>query len=383
MRAPASPEAARARYAVAAIFLVNGALVGSWAPLIPFVANRLAIGTGTLGLALLGIAVGAMVAMPLAGAVMSRVGSAPVIRVAVAASAIALILPVFAPSVSLLAAALIAFGAANGMLDVSMNAHGVMVENRLARPVMSSFHGMFSLGGFLGAGAAALLLKVLPPGGFAIVSACGWGLIGLVAVAFLMPGRADAGTSTRHFAVPNRTTLALGALTFLALMSEGAILDWSAIHLRSLSADPEVAALGFALFSASMAVGRFLGDRIRARLGAVPLVRWSALLAAVSLGVGLALGSVPVAIVGFAFAGFGIANMIPVLFGAAGRAKGVSPATGIAAVATLGYTGFLAGPPAIGFVAEVVPIGTALGIVVAACAMIALAAGAAADADRA
>src|SRR5690606_3601112 len=134
---------------------------------------------------------------------------------------------------------------------------------------------------------------------------------------------------------------------------------------------------------ASMAVGRFLGDRIRARLGAVPLVRWSALLAAVSLGVGLALGSVPVAIVGFAFAGFGIANMIPVLFGAAGRAKGVSPATGIAAVATLGYTGFLAGPPAIGFVAEVVPIGTALGIVVAACAMIALAAGAAADADRA
>jgi hypothetical protein len=199
--------------------------------------------------------------------------------------------------------------------------------------------------------------------------------IGIAALFQLLPTSTDVHGGETGFAWPTRATIALGSLCFLAMSTEGAVLDWSALHLEeSLALGPGIAATGFAAFSASMAAGRFAGDWIRGHIGAVALVRWSALLGAVGLALALVAPIPVLAIAGFAAVGFGMSNLVPIFFGAAGRIPGQASGTGIAAVATMGYTGFLAGPPVIGFVADVTSLAVALGLIVLACLAIALAA---------
>jgi MFS family permease len=247
---------------------------------------------------------------------------------------------------------------------------------------MSSFHGMWSLGGLIGAAAGGPLLAVLPPPAHALIVAAALAVLALAVLPHLLPGGVDRGAAGPAFARPHRGTFLLGLLAFLVLMSEGAMLDWSAVHLRAdLGTSPALAAAGFAAFSAAMAVGRFAGDRLRQRLGAVTLTRAGALLAAAGLGLGLLLGTPLAAVAGFAAAGLGLSNQVPVLFGAAGRIPDEMPARAIAAVATLGYAGFLAGPPLIGFVAEAATLAQALGLVVLACAIVGLSAAAVRRAD--
>ncbi len=373
----------RARWAVAAIFLANGVVIGAWAAHIPLVAERLAIGHSMLGVALLAMALGALVAMPLGGAAIAKLGSAAVTRGAALALFASFILPLLAPSPALLIAALLVFGASNGLLDVAMNAHGVLVERRLGRPVMSSFHGMWSLGGLIGAGAAAVLLPVMPPLAQGFLAAGMAAAIGIVAIFQLLPTATDVHGGDGGFAWPSRATLALGALCFLAMSTEGAVLDWSALHLKaSLSLGPGLAATGFAAFSASMAAGRFAGDWLRGHIGAVTLVRGSAFLAAAGLAVALVAPAAWLAVAGFAAVGFGMANLVPIFFGAAGQTPGQAPGTAIAAVATMGYTGFLAGPPLIGFVADASSLAVALGLIVLACLAIGIAAWTVAPAEK-
>jgi MFS family permease len=365
----------RARWAVAAVFFVNGAVFGSWAPHIPLVQERLGLGPGVLGAALLAMAVGALAAMPLAGALIGRVGSAAVTRVTTLLLCVSLPLPVLAPNLFSLAAALFLLGSANGAMDVAMNAHGIAVERHLGRPVMSSFHGMFSTGGLAGAAIGAIFLGWLPPVVHVLAMAALLGLVAVLVLAHLLPARVDAGATGAMFALPGRATLVLGALAFLVLMSEGAVLDWSAAYLRGdLGASPSLAAMGFAAFSATMAAARFCGDRLRHRLGASALVQGSAALAAIGLGLALLAGTPAAGVAGFACAGLGLANIVPVLFGGAGRLQGEEPGKAIAAVTTTGYLGFLAGPPLIGFAAEASTLGTSLGLVVLACAVVAVAA---------
>lgn len=370
------PESVRrARWAVAVVFLANGAAIGSWAPHIPLLKERLGLSPGLLGLALLAMAAGALVAMPLAGILIARWGSAPVARIAGLLFCALLPLPVMAPGLVTLSLALVLFGAANGAMDVAMNAHGFAVEQRLGRPVMSSLHAMYSLGGLAGAGAGGLLLAVMPAAVHASVAAVVLVAAVVVAGRHLLPGAIDTGLSGSTFALPRRGTLVLGLLAFLAFMTEGAILDWGAVHIREgLDAGTTLAAAGFAAFSGAMAIGRFFGDGLRARFGSAGLARASALLAALGLGFGLVMADPYAAVAGIACAGLGLSNIVPILFGAAGRARDQAPATAIAAVATLGYTGLLAGPPLIGFVAEWTTLGLALGLLALACAIIALSA---------
>ena len=373
----------RARWAVAAIFLVNGAVIGTWAAHIPLVEARLEISHAVLGVALLTMALGALIAMPLGGAAIGRFGSAMVTRCAIVALVVAFPFPLIAPSPWLLMAALFVFGASNGILDVAMNAHGVTVERRLDRPVMSSFHGMWSLGGLIGAGFAAALLPLTPPLAQALLALALLSIPGAIALFLLLPPSADGGNGGPAFALPTRLTLGLGALCFLCMTAEGAVVDWGALHLReSLDLAPGPAAAGFAAFSAAMAASRFGGDWLRARTGAVTLVRGSALLAAAGLAAAL-LAPAPVpAIAGYALLGLGVANLVPVFFGAAGRIPGQAPGTGIAAVATLGYTGFLVGPPLIGFVADLTSLTFALGTLFLACLAIGIGARAVEPAER-
>ncbi len=363
----------RARLAIGIVFLVNGAVFGSWAPHIPLVQERLGLGPALLGAALLAAAVGALIAMLGAGALIARYGSAPVTRVSGLMLCVSLPIVALAPNLAFLVAALALFGASNGIMDVAMNAHGVAVETRLQQPIMSSLHGMFSLGGLLGAGTGALLLGWLSPPTHILVAAAVLVLVAWLVMRHLLPGRVDVGDAGPHFVLPTRAALGFGVLAFLVLMTEGAILDWSAAWLRGdLGASPSMAATAFAAFSAAMAAGRFGGDHLRRRFGAEILVRGSACVAAAGLALALLLATPFAAVVGFACAGLGLANTVPVLFGAAGRLPGQQPGAAIAATASIGYLGFLVGPPLIGFAAQATTLGLALGILVLATAIVAI-----------
>ncbi len=364
------------RVAVAVVFFANGAGLASWVPHIPEVQARLALGSGTLGFALLGMAVGALVAIPLAGAMISRVGSRAVTMGAALTFFGVLVLPLLAPTLPSLVVALIAVGAGNGAMDVSMNAQALAVERRAGRPIMSSFHALWSVGGIVGAGVCALALQVgVAPRAHLAAAALGLGGMALLAVTRFLPAAADAPHPGRRLARPDGVLLTLGLMALLALVSEGAMGDWSALYLRdTLGASPSLAALGFAVFSLMMAVGRFAGDRLVARFGSVRVVRASTSVGALGLAGALTLADPRAAILGCGCVGFGIANLVPIIFRAAGQLPGVSPGHGLAAVTTAGYCGFLAGPPLIGLVAEVLTLPGALGLVVLCLVGIALAA---------
>jgi predicted MFS family arabinose efflux permease len=341
------------------------------------VQMKLGLGPGVLGLALLTMAGGALVGIPVSGWVTARIGSRRVVRASAVLFFGALLLPVLAPTLPALVAALFLVGAGNGALDVSMNAHAVAVEARWPWPIMSSFHGMWSVGGLAGAGLAALALH--EGAGSVTHVACATLLFGgatAVASCFLLPPSADVRDDGHRFARPSGALVGLGAIAFLALLSEGAMGDWSAVYLqRSLGTTAATAALGFAVFSFAMATGRFLGDELVARLGDARVVRLCTAAAALGLGGALLVGRPSAAIAGFASVGFGIANLVPIVFRAAGRLPGVAPSEGIAAVGTAGYVGLLAGPPLIGLAADAVTLPGALAVVVGALGWIAVAAG--------
>ncbi|WP_181704431.1 MFS transporter [Chthonobacter albigriseus] len=374
----------RARWAIAAVFFVNGGLLGSWAPQVPLVKERLGLSPADLGLALLVLAIGAVTAMPFSGILSGRFGSSVVTRTAILLQMVLLPFVAVVPSFAILCPLLFAFGAANGVCDVAMNAHGVEVERRYARPILSSLHGMWSVGGFVAASAAAGLLALVTPLSHLLIVIAAAAVILLVALTNLLPADADKGPAEGSFVWPNRVVLAIGGLTALVFLAEGAMLDWAAVYLRDdLLSSPSFAATGYAAFAGGMAIGRFAGDAIRRRVSAVRLVRWSALAAALFLALGVASGSPLVVVAAFGATGLALANMAPVLFGAAGRLPGQSSAAGVAAAATCGYFGFLAGPPVIGFVAEAFSLGAGFVLLSLGCLVVAVAAVAARPADLA
>jgi len=342
------------------------------------VKQRLGIGDGLLGVVLLFMAIGALGALPFAGTLVGRLGSRTVSVGAGLGLCLSLPLPILAPTPFLVALALLFFGAFNSTLDVAMNAQAVEVEQRRGRALMSSFHAMFSVGGLAG----ALLSSVIAAAGVGaadhILAAA---LLGSVAILIARSALiAVAPSPSPVFVRPTRGLLGLGVLALCALLAEGAIGDWSAVYLMdSRGASQSVAAAGFAAFSLAMAGGRFAGDHVARRLGAACLLRLSGALAAGGLLLALIVKEPVIAIAGFGLVGLGVANLIPVIFSAAGRAYAVAPGHGLAAVATTGYVGFLAGPPAIGLAAEVAGLPAALGIVALACAAVAIAARLAGD----
>jgi MFS family permease len=368
----------RPRLAVSTLFLVNGAVLASWLPHIPAVKARLTSGDGQLGLVLLAMAAGAVVALPAAGRMVGQVGSRLVSSAAAVALCLAMPLPVLSPSLPALVASLAVLGACNSMLDVAMNAQAVAVEQRLRRPIMSSFHALFSLGGVVGALLAGATMAL---GLSDLAHVVGAALVALAAVVVALPGLVSVSPAAARpaptLARPQRGLLGLGLLALLGLLAEGAMADWSAVYLRdTLDASPAVAAVGFAAFSLAMTAGRFAGDALVARRGPRSVLRVSSAVAAAGLAAALLAAHPAAGILGCAVVGLGIANVIPVLFSAAARVPGVEPARGLAAVATTGYLGFLAGPPLIGVVAEAAGLAVGLGLVSAACACVALTAGA-------
>ncbi|MFC4165714.1 MFS transporter [Teichococcus aestuarii] len=364
---PIPPDPRAARLAIRLVFLVNGAVLAGWAPLVPLAKARLGLDEGQLGLVLLALGAGAILAMPLAGMLIARHGSRAVSIAAGLAFAALLPLLALAPDspaagAPLLALALFAFGAANGLMDVAMNAQAVAVEAKGTRPIMSSIHGIFSIGGLLGAVSVSLMLRAgLSPVAAALaLGAAAMALLAAQARA-LLPRAEDRPGDGHGFALPRGPVLAFGLLCFIMLLAEGSMIDWSAVYLvQQRGMEVALAGLGFGAFSVAMAAARLSGDALNARLGPVRLLRGGALLAALGLAVVVVVPQAWGALLGFVLVGLGIGNAVPLLFSAAGRLPGVAPGTAIAAVATLGYAGLLAGPALIGFAARLTSLPVAL-----------------------
>ena len=355
---------------LAFVFLANGAALASWYPHLPAVQRRLAVGPAALGLALLGLALGALVAMPLSGYVLHRTGSRLVVAVTALGMCLALPLPALAPSVGALGLSLCLLGAFCGALDVSMNAHGVGLERALGRPILSRLHALFPLGGLLGAGLAALAIEAgLSPVRHLSLAAAILGGGVLVALARLAPVAIDTAGGPL-LARPGRAILPLGLVAFCGLLAEGAMGDWTAIWLHGLGASEAVAACGFAAFSLAMALGRAAGDHAVVRRGSTAVLRRGGVVAAASLLLALVAGHPLIGLAGCLGVGFGIANVVPVVFRRATEVPGLPPGHGLAATTTVGYCGLLAGPPLVGFVASVAGLPVALGLVVLAAAVV-------------
>jgi MFS family permease len=352
-----------ARSAVTVVFFLNGAAFASWYSRLPDIQDKVGAGPGELGLALVGAPVGLLLAQPVAGAVAASIGSRPLVSAAPLWIS-AIVLPALAVDVPTLALATFVVGAANGVLDIAMNVQGLAVERLAGRRMFNSFHAAFSFGALAGAGAAgaaaAAGLEPLPD--LAIVAAVA-AAVAVVASRSLPPATAEPRAPGPRLARPSSRLAVLALIAFCVLLAEGAMFDWSGIYLRR-EADVAVglAPAGLAAFNLAMGFGRLGADRLAARFGSAAVGRAGALLAALGLEAALVTGTPAGAITGFAVMGLGLAPVFPLALRAAGYDAAVAgPA--VAAVSTLGYTGFLVGPPAIGALAEVIGLPGALACV--------------------
>jgi predicted MFS family arabinose efflux permease len=383
-------QARRARWAVAAMFLANGFVMGAWAPQIPLLMPRHDVTESALGLLILVLGLGAVTAMLFAGRLISLYGGRRVLSLFSLALIPVLPMVVFSPNLWLLALFMAVFGAMAGCMDVAMNNQAVVIERRLDRAIMSSSHGFWSLGGFIGGSAGAWVIAHWGSEVQSLLTAAVVAVIVVSAMPFLLPDlpqpvetEAAPQPKTKLFPKDFHVWL-LGFLALASMVPEGAVLDWAAIYMqKELGSDVFVSGMGFAFFAGAMALMRFLGDTVRNRLGAVRTLRISGWLGAAGMMGGAVATQDWMVIVSFFIAGLGIANMVPILFSAAGNHPRLPAANAISIVTMVGYCGILVAPSTIGIVAEQVgfrPTYAGLSLVLI---LVALLASRAADADRA
>jgi predicted MFS family arabinose efflux permease len=371
------PEVRSARRATAVVFAIHGCVTGSFAARIPWIASHVGVGVGRLGLALLMIGVGAMLAMPFSGRLAHRHALRPLVTATIVAWCASLVLPALPTSFALLCVVLLVFGATAGLADMAMNAEGVLVERTFGRSVMSSFHGFWSVGVLVGSAVSAISshagIGARPQ--FA-VEALILAAVGAAAARFLFDDPTTTATQAPPaFALPTRPVLLIGLVGLCAVFGEVAGTDWSAFYIRNeLGGSASTAAFAVSAFAVTMATARLAGDRLIRKFGPVRTVRLSGACAAagavaVVLAPGLALG-----LLGFAALGIGVALVVPVVFAAAGRV-GPHPARSIAGAAGVAYASGLVAPGVIGGVAATSSLTTSFFLVACLVAIMALAAG--------
>ncbi|AXP04354.1 MULTISPECIES: MFS transporter [Pseudomonas] len=344
-------------------YLIAGIGIAAWAPLVPYAKVRANLDEGTLGLLLLCLGVGSILAMPIAGALAARFGCRRVLSGGTLL--ICLALPLLATMTSLpwLVAALFLFGAGLGTVDSTVNLQAVIVERASGKTMMSGFHGMFSLGGIIGAaGVSALLgLGLSPLGATLVVNA-----VLLVALFKAAPHLLPYGSESSGpaFAIPHGVVLFIGILCFIVFLAEGAVLDWSAVFLTSERAvDTAYAGLGYAAFALTMTVGRLTGDSVVHRLGAKRVIIYGGSIAAAGFLLATLAPMWQAALLGYALVGAGCSNIVPVLYTAVGKQTLMPEAIAVPAITTIGYAGILAGPALIGFVAHGSSLSFAFGLI--------------------
>ena len=345
------------RLAVSALFFINGFVAGSWAPKIPEFKLRLGLDESGLGLMIVAFGIGSLIAMPLVGAAIAREGSRRIVLAGGFLLSFVLLFLTLSPTIPVAALVITLVGASLGGMDVAMNANAVSVEKKLDRAIMSSCHGFWSLGAMMGAAIGGVVIANAGTLNHAVMVT----IVCLAGLAIAFPrvmddrttltGEGETGLSR---AMPRHALPYLvGLIAFICMIPEGAVLDWGALYVRQEhDADVAVSGLAFAAFSAMMAAMRFLGDGIRNRFGAVRIIRASCLFAGSGLLISAFAPNANIVFLGYAIAGIGIANMVPIAFSAAGNLPGMAPGIALAVVTFMGYSGILFAPSVIGFIAE-------------------------------
>ncbi|KPA06661.1 MFS transporter [Pantoea agglomerans] len=343
----------RLNWGTRTIFLINGLGMSAWAPLVPFARDRLQLSGASLGALLLCLGIGSLAAMPVTGTLVARFGCRRVMCFSTLLVLMMMPLLATADSHLVMAAALMLFGAGLGMLDVAMNYQAVQVEQAADKPMMSGFHGFFSLGGILGAGTVSLLLsQSFSPLAATLVVMAVMLLLLLWRLPVLMNERLHQ-PDQPWLVIPRGWVAFLGLLCFILFLAEGAVLDWGALLLlQNPEMSPAWAGLGYAVFSVAMTLGRFSGDKIIERFGRYPVMLTGALTAAAGMSLAVWLPWPEIALLAFLLVGFGLSNTVPMLFNAAGNQQDMPANLAISAMTTLGYAGILSGPALIGFISQ-------------------------------
>lgn len=353
-------------YPTAIAFFINGVAFGGWAALVPRAIARLNADESTFGLMLLGMGIGAVVAMAFSGRLIAKFGAGPLIRVSLAIFLASYVAVSTSSTWTLFVAALLLFGAAGGLMDVAMNAYAADVEVHMSWRVMASFHGMWSVGGLVGAAAVGAMLAIVTDLTQALI------LSALLLVLFLTCQhnlrafrRKEDGGAAPKFAI-NRIALTLGILAAICFSAEGAVRDWSSLFLTNeIGTGIDRAGWGFAAFSATMALCRLSGDWLRLRFGEQRVIMTSCVVAVIGFGMAVLLDHYLLVVAGFALVGLGLSNIVPILISAAGRSE--APGSSIAFVVAFGYAGYLASPPVLGFIAGQSSLGIMFLVVAASC----------------
>lgn len=362
------------RIAVSAFFFLAGLCFSSWASRIPNIQQHLHLDNAALGGVLLGLPVGLMTSLPLAGWLVARFGSRPV---AIAGAILyASTLPVLGlvDAPWQLVACLFCFGMFGNLLNISINTQAIGTEALYGRTIMASYHGLWSLAGFSGAtiGGAFIGLGWRPWQHFLVITALAYSIVIVLSRRLISRDAADRGDQP-IFARPDRSLINLGIIAFCSMICEGAMFDWSNVYFQRIIFPPKaLAGIGLTAFMSTMASGRFLGDWLATRWGIRRMLQFSGTLTATGLLLAIGLPWLFPALVGFLFVGAGVSSVVPLVYSAAGRSKVLSPGVALAAVSTIGYLGFLFGPPFIGFIAQAFNLRVSLGLIAILGSVIAL-----------
>jgi MFS family permease len=342
------------RWVVGGLFFLQGLCFATWASRIPSIQQQLSLSEADLGFALLALPAGLMVSLPLSGWLVARLGSARVVVGALFLYGLMLAGLGQARSLAQLTGVLAAFGFAGNLVNIAVNTQGVGVEGLYQRSIMASFHGMWSLAGFTAAAVGTVLMGagVVPALHFVAVTLGVWAVTAASARFTL---KEDAGTKAggRVFAVPDKPLAVLGVIAFCCMMCEGAMFDWSGVYFQQVvKAEKAWVGTGYATFMASMAAGRFIADWLTRKLGLRRVFQLSGGLIASGLMLAVGFPYLPTALLGFLLVGFGVSSVVPLVYGAAGKSKTMPAGVALAAVSTIGFLGFLVGPPVIGLLAS-------------------------------
>ena len=346
------------RAALGSLFFLAGLCFASWASRIPDVQSKFELSESQLGTLLLGLPIGSLLALPLAGWLVHRFGSKLVILISGFGYMIFLPLIGFSPTIWTLVPVIVVFGMIGNLMNISLNTQALALEDMYGRSILASFHGLWSLAGFTGAGIGAGMIyyDVLPKFHYLLVSLIVL-LIIMVAQGLLVKEENARGGGGLVLRRPDDLLLRIGGIAFLGMLAEGCMFDWSGVYFKKVVAiDASFVALGYVSFMGAMATGRFVSDRLNNRFGRLKILKGSGFLIFLGLILSVIFPTAVVAVLGFLLVGFGVASVIPVSYSVAGRSKLYSPGVALAMVSTISFFGFLIGPPLIGFIAELLSL---------------------------
>lgn len=342
------------RLAVAAFYFCMGLCFASWASRIPDIKTKMHLSEAELGSLLLAIPVGQLLMMPVSGRMVTKYGSRKVLSVAIILYAIELTNIGWAQKPWQLALALFVFGLVGNLSNISVNTQGVLAEKIYGRSIMASFHGAWSVAGFTGAliGLLMMNLKISPHTHFIIIVAVVV-ILYTIARKYLIHGTTASAEKKKFFSRPDGILLRLGIIAFCCMAAEGAMFDWSGVYFKEVVKAPQsLVIIGYASFMIMMATGRFVGDKIIAKLGRKKTLQLSGIFVFTGLMISVLFPYLITATIGFLIVGFGVSSVVPTVYSTAARSAKIAPGMALAAVSSISFLGFLMGPPLIGYIAQ-------------------------------